>query len=586
MKRRYSILIFFLALMLFAGNTQLMAQKDSTKLRQEVEVTKAYQPTISDAVKINDIPVIKADQTETPTFDYSIYSKPVFSTFNPTPVEAAKMVGDPKADMGNGLLKLGIGNYLTPYGEFFFNSKPDKKSNFGMHFKHLSSNGKIKLLNDDKVKAPESENVAEIFGKKFFRNSTLNGSLAFDRKAYTYYGYSGDLLSDDLKESMIPYFQDKQNYSRGTAKISLKSETLSMYDFNYDFGVKYHYLVSKTGQTENQTVISGDMGKKFGSTFGKLNASIINYSVDSIWNVSKMEYARKSQVLIHVNPSAKWAGDRASLLVGLNTSLVSDDGDKLDVLIWPKVKAEWSPVERVLTLFAGVDGHLDHNSYSAIAAENPYVDPYHDVKNTNYNYIVSGGFKGKLSSNTNYVAESSYSKISDQHFYILYGRDVFNPSADGSSQLNNTFDVLYDDLNLLKLSAEVMHSLGDNFSLHLAGNYYSYDLNQLQEAWQMPEYDFTFSAAYKPTGQLKFTTDIFLIGNRKALVSEHPLSSAFSKVVEMDPIIDLNAGVEYQFSEKLNFFFRLNNFGFQKYEQWLGYTNKGFNGMAGISYRF
>lgn len=586
MDSRHFFLIFFLAGILLTGSNQAFAQKDTTKLRQEVEVTKAYQPTITDAVKINDIPEIKPDQTETPSFDYSIYSKPVFSTFNLTPVAAAKMVGDPKAEMGMGMLKLGFGNYLTPYGEFFFNSKPDKKSNFGMHFMHLSSNGKVKLLNDDKVNAPESENQAEIFGKKFFRNSTLSGSLAFDRKAFTYYGYTGQQLTDDEKEQMIPYFQDKQYFSKGTAKVNLKSESLSQYDFNYDFGIKFHYLITKTGQTEQNTILSGDMNKKFGKTIGRLNASIVNYHADSIWNNSKDAFGGKDQLFINLNPSAKWATDNASFMAGINTSLVSEDGDKLSLLVWPNVKAEWSPVERILTLFAGVDGHLQHNSYSAVAAGNPYVDPYHDVANTNYKYVFSGGLKGKLSSKTNYVAGASYSKIEDQHFYILYGRDVFNLSAVGPRQLNNTFDWVYDDLKVLKLSGEIMHSVSDNFSVHLAGNYYSYELGTIQQAWQMPNFDLAFSAAYKPTGQLKFTTDLFLVGQRKAIVSEPPLSSAPSMIVEMDPIIDLNAGVDYQFSEKLNFFFKLNNFGFQKYEQWLGYTNKGFNGLAGISFQF
>lgn len=587
MNRKYSISIFFLASILFAGNTKVMAQRDTTKLRQEVEVTKAYQPTISDAVKINDIPLIKADQTETPTFDYSIYSKPVFSTFNLDPVAAAKMVGDPKAEMGMGLLKLGVGNYLTPYGEFFFNSKPDRKSNFGMHFSHLSSHGKIRLLNDDKVDAPESNNLAEIFGKKFFRKSTLSGSLVYERKAFTYYGYTGEFLSDELKDEMIPYFQDKQYFSKGTAQIGLKSEKHSAYDFNYDFGAKFHYLITKTGQSENQTIISGDMNKKFGETFGGLHASITNYMVDSILNLSNNAYVRKNQVLINFNPSAKWATDNASFLVGLNTSLFSDDGDKLSLLAWPKVKAEWSPVEHVLTIFAGVDGHLQHNTYSTIGAENPYVDPYHDViKNTNYKYVLSGGFKGRIGSKTNFIADASYSKVSDQHFYVLYGHDVRNISATGPRQLNNTFDVVYDDLNILKISGEVMHSVNEDFSLRFAGNYYSYDLNLIQEAWQMPNFDFTISGIYKPTGQLKFTTDIFVVGSRTALVSELQSSSMSSMEIVMDPIIDLNFGADYQYSNQLNFFVKLNNFGFQKYEQWLGYTNKGFNWLAGISYSF
>ena len=586
MKRQHKIALSLSAFGLLMGAGNAMAQKDSLKLKQEVEVVKAYQPSILDAQKINDIPQIKPEQTEAPTFDYSIFSKPVFSTFDPTPVAAAKMVGDPKEPLGLGLLKLGLGNYLTPYGELFFNAQPTKKSNFGMHFSHLSSSGKVKLLNEDLVKAPESENTAEIFGKKFFRKSTLSGSLAFDRKAFTYYGYAGDRLSDALKEEMIPYFQDKQYFSKGTATFHLKSETLSTAELNYDFGAKYHYFISKTGQTEHEVVLSGDVSKNIDNALGLLSASLTVYKADSIMNRFYSEFGKKQQTILRANPSVMWSTENASLQLGLNTAIILDIDTDADLKIWPKVKAEWSPVPQVLTLFAGVDGHLQHNTYSAIAAENPYVDPYHDVANTNYKYIVSGGFKGKLTSKTNYVAEASYSAIEKQHFYILYGQDVFNLSSVGPRSLNNTFDWVYDDVNILKLSGEIMHSVSDNFSVRLLGNYYSYDLKSIAKPWQMPDFDFTLSGVYKPTEQIKFTADIFAVGKRSALISELPNSSKPSLVVNMDPIIDLNVGAEYQFSPKLNFFAKLNNFGFQKYEQWLGYTNKGLNWMAGISYSF
>lgn len=591
--KQQNLAVNLLFVALFSGAGHAMAQKDTTKLRQEVEVTKAYQPTINEAVKINDIPKIVSEQTEVPAFDYSIYSKPVFTTFDVTPVAAAKMVGDPGQEMKMGLLKLGFGNYLTPYGELFFNAQPDQKSNFGMHFKHLSSFGKVNLLNGDRVNAPESDNHAEIFGKRFFRKSTLAGSVAYDRKAFTYYGYAGDKLSDELKDEMIPYFQDKQYFSKGTAKINLKSETLSANDLNYDFGIKYHYLISKTGQKENQFDFTGDIGKKIGNMFGILNTSVTHYKADSIWNRFSNTYGSKQQILLNINPSVRWMTENASLQLGLNSTVVFDDDTDASLFVWPKVKAEWSPVQRVLTLYAGVDGHLKHNSYSAIATENPYVDPYHDVANTNYQYIFSGGFKGKLSSKTNYVAEASYSMVKDQHFYYTDGMDI-NKTGSSFRRLSNTFDWLYDDVNILKLSGEVLHSVSDNFSLHLLGNYYSYDLKSLEKAWQMPNFDVTISGAYKPTEQLKFTTDIFVIGKRTALIRDFDslglLSSSvakpFDSSIVMDPIIDLNVGGEYQFSDRLNFFVKLNNFGFQKYEQWLGYTNKGFNWMAGISYSF
>lgn len=567
------------------------AQKDSVQLKQEVEVTKAYQPTISEVEKINDIPKIKTEPSEAPTFDYSIFSKPVFSTFSPEPVAAAKMVGEPKSEMGKGILKLGFGNYLTPYGELFFNAQPDKNSNFGMHFRHFSSSGKIKLLNDDKIKAPESQNSAKIFGEKFFRRSTLSGSLAFDRKAFTYYGYTGDLLTEKQKEEMIPFFQKRQYFSIGTADVHLKSGKLSASDFNYDFGIDYHYLQTKTGQAENQVVLSGDMNQKFGKTTGLLSSSVTYYKADSILNNFSAIFGSKQQILLKINPSAMWKTKQASLQLGLNSTMVFDDDADASFLIWPKLKAEWSPVLQILTLFAGVDGYLQHNTYSTIAAENPYVNPYHDVLNTNLKFIFSGGLKGRLSSKTNYITEASYSMVNDQYFYMLYGRDVMNLSAVGPRSLNNTFDWVYDDVNILNISAEVMHSVSDNFSLNLSGDYYSYDLKSLSKAWQLPNFNLTLSGIYKPTNQLKFTADIFVIGKRTALVSESTMFSASSFAppslkVAMDPIIDLNASVEYQFSDKLTSFIRLNNFGFQKYEQWLGYTNKGFNLLAGISYSF
>jgi len=593
MEKRQNLALILLIVALFLGVGHAMAQKDSTKLKQEVEVTKAYQPVINPAVKINDIPLIKTEQTENPTFDYSIFSKPVFSTFDVTPVTAAKMVGDPRPEMQKGLLKLGIGNYLTPYGELFFNAQPDKKSNFGMHFGSLSSFGKLNLLNEDKVKAPESTNEAEIYGKRFFHKSTLSGSLAYDRKSFTYYGYTGPILTDALKEQMIPYFGKNQYFSKGTLNVHLKSETLQAYDLNYDFGINYHYLASKTGQSENETLITGDVMKKFGNTFGILNASISYYNADSVRSRFSNSVGPKHQILMKADPSVKWATKNASLQAGLNYSIFYDDDTDPSVHVWPKVKAEWSPVDKILTLFAGTDGYLQHNTYSFIATENPYVDPYHDVRNTNYQYIISGGLKGKLSSKTNYVAEASYSKVKDMHFYVLHSVNLFDPTASFRS-LDNTFSLVYDNVKMLKLSGEVMHSISDNFSLHLQGNYYSYEMQNQTKAWQMPDFDLTISGIYKPTEQLKFTTDIYLVGSRTGVVfepnQENPLNGYEINPqhieISMDPIIDLNVGTEYQFSNKVNFFAKLNNFGFQKYEQWLGYTSRGLNWLAGISYSF
>lgn len=569
------------------------AQQDTTRLKKEVEVVKAYQPTIQEFQKINDIPQIKPEQTEPPTFDYSIFSKPVYTTFDPTPVAAAKMVGEPRPELGNGLLKLGLGNYQTPYGELFFNARSDKKSNFGLHFNHLSSSGKIRLLNDDLVKAPESLNSGEVFVERFMRKSTLTARLGFDRQAFTYYGYASDLLTDEQKEQMIPWFGQKQYFAKGTASIRLKSEMPLSSGMNYDFKAQYHYFTSKTGQTEHEFIVSGNVSKKFDKMLGILDASLTANKSDSIWSRLTNTYGESSQQVLIVNPSVKWQADVASLQIGVNATAVLQSKTDAKFYLSPRVNAQWSPVPEILTLFVAVDGYVKQNTYSAIAAENPYADPYHDVANTNYQYVVSGGLKGKFTPKTNYVAAATYSVVKDQHFYIGESINFNSPDA---SALSNTFDWLYDDVDVLKLSGEVLHSVSDNFSVHAAGNYYSYKLKTLEKPWQMPNFDLTLSGIYKPNDKFKFSADIFVVGKRTARINDYLVSDItpgenyfgdFGEInIQMDPIIDLNFGAEYYFSKNLNFFCKLNNLGFQKYEQWLGYTNKNFNWLAGISYRF
>lgn len=565
------------------------AQQNDKKLKQEVEVTKAYQPSVSDAFKINDIPQIKEEKTEKPVFEYSIYSEPVFSTFSVKPVQAATIVGEPKTELGKGLLKLGVGNYMTPYGELFYNAIPGDKSNFGMHFKHMSSHGKIKLINDDEVDAPFSDNYAEIFGKRFFRNSTLGISGFFDRKGFQYYGYSGVLLTDTQKEAIIPTWQDKQAFSKGGANIRLKSNPGARTGINYDLGLNYHYFGAKTGQREHLGKLNVNMDKDFDTFKGVLESSLTFYRADKIANRIVPASNQRQQILLMVNPSVVFKTENSLLQLGAKTYTMIDDDVAAKFTITPNVKAEWSPVENILTLYAHADGYLEQNVYSKIAAENPFAASDHDIRDTEYQYILSGGLKGKFSTKTNFLIGASYSGIKDMHFYVVNGLDNYL-AASPLRIMNNTLDVVYDDIKLLKFTAEVFHAASENLSFQIKGNYYSYDLKTIAQPWHMPEFDVNLAINYKTSNNLTFTLDTYVLGNRKALFvdnwSSFVLPGFTETVYSMDPVFDLNASVEYQFSDKLSFFLQLNNFAFQQYETWLGYTNQGFNALAGVNFSF
>ncbi len=68
---------YILLLFLLGAATMVFAQKDTT-LTQEVEVVKAYKPSISDANKINDMPKMDEEEPQKPTFQLQYFQPAYF----------------------------------------------------------------------------------------------------------------------------------------------------------------------------------------------------------------------------------------------------------------------------------------------------------------------------------------------------------------------------------------------------------------------------------------------------------------------------------------------------------------------------
>ncbi len=256
MSSRYcftTLTVFLLSLFLLQMAT---AQTDS--IRREVEVVKAFTPTVRDADKINDSPAIKDEVHKKPDFNYSIDSRPVFATLPVKDLQAATIVGKPAEKPGFGLIRAGAGNYNRPYGEIFFNNPSGKNTIFGLHGRHLSSYSKLNLKGGDRVKTPFSENEAEMFLKYMFRKSTLSVNLGVDHDGFRYYGYPGP---DTIPRFINPtpemsvnygYLQGQsQTFTKGGISINLQNVYAAKDDPSAGFNFQYYRFGTKTGQRED-----------------------------------------------------------------------------------------------------------------------------------------------------------------------------------------------------------------------------------------------------------------------------------------------------------------------------------------------
>ncbi|HKI87580.1 MAG TPA: hypothetical protein VKA38_01045, partial [Draconibacterium sp.] len=583
----------------------IFAQRDTT-LTQEVEVVKAYKPSISDANKINEMPKMEEEKPQKPTFNYSIFSQPIYNTFSVNTLKAATFAGRPKEDTGFGLVRAGVGNYNKPYGEIFFNSQNIKNTIFGLHGRHLSSHGKLTLNGGDRVKAPFSENQAEMFIKHLYRNSILSVNLDFNRNGFNYYGYPKDSIPSVLKqdEQNITYQGNKQAFTKGGLNINLSNSTASNRDATFGFNFLYDYFATKTDQREHFGEFMVDVKKPLETGIGKLKAGATFVQADQVMNRHSWELGKSQQIWLTAKPAIYLGKDVANITLGVNAWFVLDNETDAIAKLAPNIRANFAPVKEIINIFAGIDGNYINNHYSKIAYENPFVDPTHDVLNTFEKIHFYGGFDGKFATKTNFKISVDYSKINDQPLYYLFG--YVYPLA-GSvtntpdpSIVENDFSVFYDNMDLLKFNLEIFHASSEKMELLLSGNYYVYKMETEEKAWNMPNWDANMSLTYHISEQLSVSTDLYLIGQREAFVLSvnefDPRPKTFNELTELttatrksyilDTAFDLNFNANYKITQQFSIFGQLNNFGFQKYQRWLGYPVQSFNVLGGLSYSF
>ncbi len=596
---------YFILLLMLAPATIAFAQRDTT-LSQEVEVVKAYKPTISDANKINEMPKIDEEKPQKPTFDYSIYSQPIFNTFSVNTLKAATFADRPDTDNGFGLVRVGVGNYYKPYGEIFLNNQNTKNTIFGIHGRHLSSHGKLTLEGGDRVKAPFSENEAEMFIKHLYKNSILSIDLDFNRNGFNYYGYPEDLIPSILKQDgqEITYQGTKQAFTKAGLNINLENSTPSSQDVTVGFNFKYDYFATKTDQKEHFSELLLDIKKPLETGTGMLKAGVTFVQTDQVINRTTQELGESQQIWFTAKPSYFLGKDAANIQLGANVWMVFDKEADAKLKITPNIRANLSPVKEIINIFAGVDGNYINNHYSKIAYENPFVAPMHDAMNTFERLHFYGGFDGKIATKTNFKISADYSKIKDQPIYYLFGYVFPNPSQSANtpdpSIVENDFSIFYDDMDLLKFNLEIFHASSEKMNLLLTGNYYVYKLDTEEKAWNMPDWDAKMSISYNVTEQLSIATDLYLTGQREALILDinyydprsiifnelNELSTATRKSYILDTVFDLNFNATYKITQQFSVFGQLNNFGFQKYQRWLGYPVQSFNILGGLSYSF
>jgi len=418
------ILLF---LSLFTGILFSNTYAQKKPYNEEITVVAPYQPDIKDANKINFTPSGKDTTQPKPVFTYKIISKPALTTYEPTPIEAAKMLKEPISKLYNHYAKVGYGSYYTPYAEYFYQNTRSREYAYGAHVKHISSTGTIENYGYPGY----SENSISIFGKQFKdKKYVLSGNLGFNRDVVHYYGYKPEELVgiDNPSKKDI-----RQRISKFDFNADWKSTYTDSTDLAWKSGLKFYHLFDKFDTKETNIRLDGSIGKS--GKFVVLSPSQtwdIGMTFD-FYNDKSKQWKNHSSAIIMFAPSVTTKIKDLGIHIGLKPAIEADTTAYIHV--YPDIRLTYRAIPWWLNLYAGIDGGIERNSYRLFTEENPFVNPNIPLSYKNTKYRFFAGANSTLFRMFDLHVLISRAQIKNMPFYV----------NDTSLLIENQFTAVYDD---------------------------------------------------------------------------------------------------------------------------------------------
>ena len=541
-------------------------------LKREVTLYNPYIPSLSDFKKKSFLPVIDDTVVVRPEFTYTVNTNPYSPEYSIVPIKAASLVPDPLEKLYKSYVNLGFGNYLAPLAEVSVTNERSKSGAYGIYARHFSTNGKVKLQNNKRVYAGYMDNDASLFGKKFFMDNYLEGSIDYARKTRYAYGYD---------TSLFDYEADKKDirilYNKIGASLSFASLTLDSSDFSYDFDMNYGYFFNNKTLLQHNSGLSGAMAKNYRDLY-------IGSGLGMDFYRPSKEITGKLKYVVSLSPFISKSSTLWNFRLGMQLLVDKDTLSSAKFHLYPDVKFAFDIVPSYISFFAGLGGKLEQNTPEKVIEENPFMlrdGTLYMLPNTSHQLILSGGLKGNTGIGGNYLISASYSMITDMLFYsnLVFYDPLFE------SQVGNLFFPIQDDAELFNLHGEINGVIGDKITYSGSANYYNYKLGKNEYPWSKQPWDGKLGVKYNLRNKIIAGIDVTALGKRRFISWKNDLYMPPSTYIFKSPLhINANLSAEYRYTKILSFWLKVNNIAVNRNYDWAFYPTQRFMCMAGLTY--
>lgn len=537
---------------------------------QEVTIIAPYQPTISEAYKIQFRPRLSDSAIEMPHLDYNIRSQ-VFATEYASDMLKPVFI-EPTSDelLRRNYLKAGYGNYSMPYVELFSNSLASEDFSLGFHARHLSSQGEI----EDYATSSFSHNKISLFGKRYLKNKVFSANVFFKRDVVHYYGYEPeDYPALELSDEDL-----KQRFSQIGFNTGLASNYRRGGKMNYKLALDFYHLNDLYESSETYFALKGNVNSS-NEFLDFVERQELGLDYDLAYFNNQDSLMSQGNILASLKPYIKLHFDYLDLQLGIEGALASDSSSSF--YVYPAVKASYQVIPDYLRFYVRATGGLQRNSYRFVSNENPWVNPVFPLGNTSTNYEIKAGISGRLDILLDYEFSVSYADVKNMMFFVNDFESAFSP--DQMIVLGNKFTAVYDDVQLTTISIQAGYEQIDKMNIYFSARYDDYTLSNEEKPWHKPAFSASLTGRYFISPRFSLAGELAFQSKVYARTLDDGSDYSISK---RDAFADLSLEAEYRFSDRVSAFARFYNLTATRYYRWYNYPSQRINVMGGLTFSF
>ena len=566
---RLNGLFLILALQLFPAGW-LVAQED-TDHNEQVTIIGSIDPSINEAYKISQRPQAQQISLSHPDFVYDYSDKQAATRITLEPITPANINVDKRKKYYNNLLEAGLGSLFSPYLNFLHSSGSRNSYRFTTQLYHLSA-----FRNIPEYTNPYTNTSALIKYEKFAGNHIITTGLKYQLNTNRFYGYN--------EQDYAPLDNDslKQMFNLIKGSVALKSNYRNNKKLIHTINLSGYYYFDKYKTSETNARLSLNLYKSFDVT-KKLNYQYLG--VAGNFDFYNYKHAiSTNEFTLSVVPYFKARFGIINFKIGLNFSYLQADGGSLH--FYPDVDATVELIPDALTVYAGVNGGLEKNSFYQLSHINPYVISNIKTKWKNNKFAPYFGVRGNIGKKLGYNIEGGWNKFEDEYFFV--NTFFTTPIHSVTETPINKFETVYDNGSVWHIGAELNYTYDTKFKTWLKFRYNGYSLDSLPEPYHKPITEVKFGASYL-IKEVNVWTEIYYSGKRYAYDQRTGINDDFTSIGNiqtLDAIVDINLGVDYQIKDNLSIFLKVTNLLNYNYEIYYQYPTQGINIMAGIRLKF